>query len=330
MVENTKDLSVEERKAILEEMVNGEALKKDMVRKTALYPKHFEGYLRRAEVTDALKVGSDKEGGYLVPDEMEEKLVKAMENKGVVRKLANVIRTENLLRIPGVSAHGAAHWIEEGGEMIFEDEQFYQVIIDAHKNGYITLVTEELLEDAGFDVVRHIVEIAGDKIGELEEEAFLTGDGNHKPHGLLLDAQVGTEAAEVTMDAALDLYFSLGQKYRENAVWLMSEEALRTLHKVKSAQGRNVWEEDMTKEMPLNLFGKPVYTSDAMPEAVAGNCPIAFGDFSYFWIGDRGNRAIKRLNEIYSDRGMVGFRVTHRVDGRLVLPEAIKTLKIAS
>lgn len=330
MVENIKGLSVEERKAILEEMVDGDALKKDMVRKTALYPKHFEGYLRRAEVTDALKVGSDKEGGYLVPDEMEKKLVKAMENKSVVRTLGNVIKTENLLRIPGVSSHGTAHWIEEGGEMIFEDEQFYQVIIDAHKNAYITLVTEELLEDAGFDVEQHIVEIAGDKIGELEEEAFLTGDGNHKPHGLLLDAQVGTEAAEVTMDAALDLYFSLGQKYRENAVWLMSEEALRTLHKVKSAQGRNVWEEDMTKEMPLKLLGKPVYTSDAMPDVAAGNCPIAFGDFSYFWIGDRGNRAIKRLNELYSDRGMVGFRVTHRVDGRLVLPEAIKTLKIAS
>lgn len=330
MVENTKVLSVEERKAILEDLVNGEALKRDMVRKAKLYPKDFEGYLRRAEVTDALKVGSDKEGGYLVPDEMEKKLVKAMENKGVIRKLANVIRTENLLRIPGVSAHGAAHWIEEGGEMIFEDEQFYQVIIDAHKNGYITVVTEELLEDAGFDVEQHIVEIAGDKIGELEEEAFLTGDGNHKPHGLLLDAQVGTEAAEVTMDAALDLYFSLGQKYRENAVWLMSEEALRTLHKVKSAQGRNVWEEDMTKEMSLKLLGKPVYTSDAMPAVAAGNCPIAFGDFSYFWIGDRGNRAIKRMSEIYADRGMIGFRVTHRVDGRLVLPEAIKTLKIAS
>ena len=104
MVENTKGLSVEKRKAILEEMVNGEALKKDMVRKTALYPKHFEGYLRRAEVTDALKVGSDKEGGYLVPDEMEKKLVKVMENKGVVRKLANVFKTENLLRIPGVSS----------------------------------------------------------------------------------------------------------------------------------------------------------------------------------------------------------------------------------
>ena len=83
MVENTKGLSVEKRKAILEEMVNGEALKKDMDRKTALYPKHFEGYLRRAEVTDALKVGSDKEGGYLVPDEMEKKLVKVMENKGL-------------------------------------------------------------------------------------------------------------------------------------------------------------------------------------------------------------------------------------------------------
>lgn len=106
MGKNTKELTIEERKAILEELVNGEALKRDMVRKAKMYPTDYAGYLRTADVTDALKVGSDKEGGYLVPDEMENKIVKALENSDVVRMLAKVIKTENLLKIPGVTSHG--------------------------------------------------------------------------------------------------------------------------------------------------------------------------------------------------------------------------------
>ena len=176
-----KELTLEERKAILEDIVNGEALKRDMVRKAKQYPKDYVGYLRSAEITNALKVASDKEGGYLVPDEFEKNLVQKLASKGVIRQLATVIKTENLLRIPGVSKKPVAQWVEEGGKMQETDMEFYQVIIDAHKNGYITLVTEELLEDAGFDIEQHIIDVAGDKIGELEEEAFLLGDGNHKP-----------------------------------------------------------------------------------------------------------------------------------------------------
>lgn len=325
-----KQLSIEERMARLEAIVNGDSLKHEMIRKATQYPKDYIEYLKKAEVTDALKVGSDKEGGYLVSDEFEKKLVKKLESKSVIRKLANVIKTNNLLKIPGVSTKPSAAWVEEGEQFNETDMEFYQVVIDAHKNGYITIVSEELLEDAGFDIEEYIVNSAGDKIGELEEAAFISGDGNNKPTGILTDAPVGEETATLNMDAALNLYFSVGQKYRKNAVWVMSEEALKTLQKEKTAMGRNVWEGDMTEELPLQLNGRPVFVSEAMPGVEAGKCPIMFGDFSYYWIGDRGNRAIKRMGEIYSDRGCVGFRVTHRVDGKLVLPEAIKTLKIAS
>lgn len=325
-----KNLTIEERMAKLEAIVNGDSLKREMVRKAAAYPKDYVGYLKTAEVTDALKVGSDKEGGYIVPDEFEKKLVQKLESKGVVRKLANVIKTDNLLKIPGVSQHPSAAWVEEGEQFKETDMEFYQVVIDAHKNGYITIVTEELLEDAEFDIEDYIVNSAGDKIGELEEAAFIIGDGNNKPTGIIASAPVGEETTTLNMDAALNLYFSVGQKYRKNAVWVMSDEALKTLQKEKTAMGRNIWEGDMTEEIPLMLNGRPVLVSDAMPGVEAGKCPIMFGDFSYYWIGDRGNRAIKRMGEIYADKGCVGFRVTHRVDGKLVLPEAIKTLKIAS
>ena len=170
-----KQLTIDERMAKLEAIVNGDSLKREMVRKAAAYPKDYVGYLKTAEVTDALKVGSDKEGGYIVPDEFEKKLVQKLESKGVVRKLANVIKTDNLLKIPGVSQHPSAAWVEEGEQFKETDMEFYQVVIDAHKNGYITIVTEELLEDAEFDIEDYIVNSAGDKIGELECQAAHCG-----------------------------------------------------------------------------------------------------------------------------------------------------------
>lgn len=325
-----KKKTIEERMAALEAIVNGDSVKRDMIRKAKQYPKDYMNYLRYAEVTDSLKVGSDKEGGYLVPDEFEKKLVTKLESKGVMRRISNVIKTEHLLRIPGVAKNPTADWVEEGGKFPDTELEFYQVVIDAHKNGYITLVTEELLEDAGFDIEKYIVDTAGDKIGELEEEAFIFGDGIHKPTGVLVDAPVGHETSKLCLDDALELFYSVGQRYRNKGVWVMSEDALRILQKERSAMGRNIWEGDMTKELPLKLNGREVYVSDAMPDVEPGKCPVMFGDFSYYWIGDRSNRSIKRMGEVYSDKGMVGYRVTHRVDGKLVLPEAIKTLKIAS
>ena len=79
---------------------------------------------------------------------------------------------------------------------------------------------------------------------------------------------------------------------------------------------------------PEKLLGRPVYVSEFMPEVASDSKPILFGDFNYFWIGDRGKRSVKRLNERYADHGQVGFIATQRVDAKLVLPEAIKSLKI--
>lgn len=326
----SKDLSLKERMAIIEEEIYGEKVKHDMVVKTAEYPKAYVDYLRDGEKPQALKVGKDEEGGYLVPDEMEEGIIEAAKSKGVMRELATQIKTRNLLKIPAVEEHGTAAWIEEGEQLQFTDEKFRINEIDAHKVACLVRVTDELLEDSGLDIEAFIAKNGGEAVGEKEEAAFISGDGVIQPRGILLDAEVGVATQDVNMDAAIDLYFSVRQPYREKGVWLMSEDALRTLQKEKTANGRNAWEGNYTKELPLKLMGHRVYVSDAMPGIEMGNCPIAFGNFSFYWIGDRGNFSVKRLNELYADKGMVGFRITHRVDGRLMLPEAVKTLKIAS
>ena len=50
----------------------------------------------------------------------------------------------------------------------------------------------------------------------------------------------------------------------------------------------------------------------------------------YYNIGDRGSRSIAELKELFAGNGMVGFVAKERVDGKLVLPEAVKLLKMAS
>lgn len=76
------------------------------------------------------------------------------------------------------------------------------------------------------------------------------------------------------------------------------------------------------------ILNRPYYTSSFVPELGAGAKAMAFGDFSYYWIADRQGRSFKRLNELYATTGQVGFLASQRVDGKLILPEAVKTLKI--
>ena len=77
---------------------------------------------------------------------------------------------------------------------------------------------------------------------------------------------------------------------------------------------------------PDTILGRPVKTSAFMPAIGASQKTIAFGDFQYYWIADRQGRSFRRLNELYAANGQVGFLGTQRVDGKLILPEAIKVL----
>ena len=314
------------------ESLNGETKQvKTGMRSIPTYNHTFWAFMRDGMPRNALKENSDGAGGYLVPDEYESKLVSALEIENHLRRISNVIQTRHRLIIPTVIGHSAAAWIEEGEQITETEPSFGQIVLDAYKMGTLILASDELLEDSGADIEKLILEQFSRRIGKCEEEAFLTGDGNHKPMGLLTQAPVGSVSAEagvLSVDDALDLYFSVGQEYRANAVWFMSEDAHRTLRKVKSAMGRNIWEPSLIEGEPEKLLGRPVYVSEFMPEVASDSKPILFGDFNYFWIGDRGKRSVKRLNERYADHGQVGFIATQRVDAKLVLPEAIKSLKI--
>ena len=284
------------------------------------------------DIRNALQVGVDTEGGYLCPDTFENQLVTGLTAKNVVRGLAHVISTSSgQHKIPVVANRGTASWVEEEGPIPEGDDTFGQQYIGAHKVGTLIKVSEELLNASAFDLEAYFVAEFARRIGNKEEEAFLNGDGAGKPTGILNDAEVGVTAASataITADELIDLFYSLPAPYRANAVWVMNDSTMRYIRKLKDTTGQFLWQKALHEGEHETLLGKPIYHSPFAPEVAAGAKPILFGDLSYYWIGDRKGITFRRLNERYADTGQVGFLASKRLDGKLILPEAIKCLQM--
>jgi HK97 family phage major capsid protein len=285
-------------------------------------------------VRNALQIGTDTEGGYLVPDEFERNLVEALEEENIFRRLANVITTSSGDRkIPVVASKGTASWIDEEGAIPESDDSFGQVSIGAYKLGTLIKVSEELLNDSVFNLESYISREFARRIGNKEEESFFGGDGSGKPTGILAatgGAQLGVTTAgatAITLDEVLDLFYSLKAPYRNKAVFVMNDSTVKAIRKLKDSQGQYLWQPSIQAGTPDTILNRPLYTSAYVPAIAAAAKTVAFGDFSYYWVADRQGRVFKRLNELYAATGQVGFIATQRVDGKLILPEAVKVLQ---
>ena len=284
-------------------------------------------------IRDALQIGTDSEGGYLVPDEYERTLVEALLDENIFRGLASIIRTSSGDRkIPVAATKGTASWIDEEGAYQESDDSFSQITIGAYKLGTMIKVSDELLSDSVFDLEGYIAREFARRIGAKEEEAFFTGDGSGKPLGILAasgGAETGVTAASetaITSDELIDLFYSLRAPYRKKAVWILNDSTIKAIRKLKDANGQYIWQPSLVAGTPDTLLGRPVKTSTYMPAIAAGAKTVMFGDYSYYWIADRQGRTFKRLGELYAPNGQVGFLGSERVDGRLTLPESVKVL----
>lgn len=298
------------------------------------YVKAFWDSIRHRDyhdVSNALTIGTDSEGGYLVPDEFEKQLVAALQEENFFRTLATIIQTSSGDRkIPVVTGHGEASWMDENGLYPESNETFGQVSIGAYKLGTAIKISDELLNDSAFDLESYIANEFARRIGTKEEEAFIAGDGTNKPTGVFTSAEAGTttSGASITFDDMMDLYHSLRTPYRRKAVWLLNDTTVKALRKLKDNNGTYIWQPSVQIGQPDMILNRPYFTSTFAPDIAAGKKPILFGDFSYYWIADRQGRSFKRLNELYAANGQVGFLASQRVDGKLILPEAVKTLAI--
>ncbi|MCM1506958.1 MAG: phage major capsid protein [Ruminococcus flavefaciens] len=280
------------------------------------------------QVSDVLQEGVDSDGGYLVPVEYDKRLIDVLDEENIVRKLATRITTSGEHRINVAATKPAAAWIEEGEALKWSDATFDQILMDAHKLHVAVKVTEELLYDNAFGLENYLLTQFGKALANAEEDSFLNGNGTGRPTGIFAEnggGQVaGTLSGTIKTDDIIDLVYALKRPYRKNAVFIMNDKVLASLRKLKDNNGAYLWQPSYMAGEPDKVLGYTVYTSAYAPENA-----IAFGDFKYYNIGDRGTRSFKQLNELFAGNGMIGFVAKERVDGKLVLPEAVQILKLS-
>ncbi|HAA4573183.1 TPA_asm: phage major capsid protein [Listeria monocytogenes] len=286
------------------------------------------------QVSNVLQEGVDAAGGYLVPEEYDKRLIDGLTSENIMRSLGTTITTSGEHKINIAGNKPAASWIEEGGELSFGDATFDQILLDAHKLHVAIKITDELLYDNAFNLESYIIDQFAKALSNAEEDAFLNGDGVGKPLGIFAETGGGQVAvttntqSSITGDELINLVYALKRPYRKNAKFIMNDQTIALLRKLKDNNGAYLWQPAVQAGEPDRLYGYPVYTSEYVPTVAAGKPVIAFGDFSYYNIGDRGVRSFDQLRELFAGNGMVGFLAKERVDGKLVLPEAVQILKM--
>ena len=279
------------------------------------------------QVSNVLQEGVDADGGYLVPEEYDRRLIQALSEENIMRRLGHVSTTSGEHKINIAATKPAAAWIEEGGALQFSDATFAQILLDAHKLHVAIKVTEELLYDSAFNLESYIIEQFGKALANAEEDAFLNGTGVGQPLGLFAEVGgghvAGTLSAALKADDVLGLIYELKRPYRKNASFIMNDKTVAQIRKFKDNNGAYIWQPSYQAGEPDRILGYSVHTSEYVPENA-----IAFGDYSYYNIGDRGTRSFKQLTELFAGNGMIGYVAKERVDGKLILPEAVQILKL--
>lgn len=283
-----------------------------------------------SEEVRSLNTATDAKGGYLVPETFASTIITKATELSYMRDLATVTTSSSVENIPVEGDDGANGWIDEEGTYPESDPTMGTVQLSAWKTGRIIKVTDEALQDTIPGIEGYVALKFTKSTVKAEEVAFVIGDGIKKPTGVLVTAEVGVTAASptgISADEIINLMTSLDASYDPNAYLMMNKNTRAAIRKLKDSTGQYLWVQGFSGN-PDTFDGKPIRINKHMPDIAATTKPIAYGDFSYYHIKDRTVMTMKRLDEKYAETGHVGFRIDKRVDGKLVLAEAVKTLQM--
>lgn len=322
----------------------------------AEYRNSFNSYARKGEVNASLSVGSDADGGYSVPIEVDSNILQLERDAVTMRRLANVITlgTPNYTKL--VNKGGATSgWVGETDARAATNTPQLAALTPFWGEVYANMgATQQMLDDSGFNVeawlgAEWVLESAA-----AENEKFVSGTGILCPKGILAYAialtadatrAFGTlqyiktaeaaafKAASATVnpaDCLIDMQTALKPAYANNATWLMASSTLGTVRKFKDAvNGSYIYQPSIALGQPATLLGKPVEIEEEMPAIAADALPIAYGDFKRgYTICDRiGTRV---LRDPFTNKPYVMFYMTKRVGGFVADSNAIKILKVAA
>ena len=352
---------VKERKALLAEQADlhergGRARLADEQMQEAKpeYRKVFDKYLRKGvsglnsqersllmekRGTNPQGAASGSIGGFTVPEEFGDELIKSMTYYGGVLGDASVIRTASGAAMPfptldETSVKGVL--VAENASIAVNDMTFGQTTLNAYMySSGIVLMSLQLLQDEGVNLESELLPIFAERLGKITNEHLTTGDGSGKPTGFLTTAGSAVTAAAtnaITRSEIVDLVHGVDRAYRNNAKFHLNDSTLAAIRKLAlgSADARPLWQPSIREGEPDRLEGFAYTVNNDMPALGAGNEAIAFGDFSKLRVRLVSDMTMVTFDEKYMDQLQKGFMSYLRMDGKLLDTKAIKTLTCAA
>ncbi len=315
----------------------------------------FLRYMRIGDATAAaaleaksLNTGTDAEGGYLAPNEVERIITAAVKDVSPMRQIASLREIGgNVFRKPVSNGDAAAGWVAETGARAETAAPSLSAIDFPTMELYaMPAASQTLLDDSIVDIEQWLADEVQGEFASQESAAFINGDGVSQPKGLLayaIAADATKAAGELgylatgadgafpvadPSDILLDLIYAPKQAYRANGRFLMNRSVVGALRKFKDADGNYLWRPNGEPGEPARLMGYPASEAEDMPDIASASHSIAFGDFRRgYLIVDR--VGVKVLRDPYSAKPYVLFYTTKRVGGGVQDFDAVKFLKFS-
>ncbi|AZO54853.1 MULTISPECIES: phage major capsid protein [unclassified Mesorhizobium] len=286
--------------------------------------------------------GSNSAGGYTVPVELQNMLVRAMKAWGPMYdgNIVSELNTTsgNALPIPttddtantGVAGTEGVALTDDGSA----DAAFGQKQLEAYDyNTKFVKFSWQLAQDSIFSVEALLGDLLGERLGRLANAQLTTGTGTNAPNGIVTASTLGKTAASATAiasDELIDLLHSVDPAYRQSPKvgWMFNDKTLAAIRKLKDGQGNYLWQMgDITKGQPAALLDHKYNINQAVADIATGAKAVIFGDLGKFWVRKVGSPVIGVLRErFWPDLGIAGLI---RFDGELLDAAAVKHLKLA-
>lgn len=315
----------------------------------------FENYFRKG--TDnglrdlerkSLNTGSDPDGGYLVPTEIETMIERVVTADVSMRRLATVRQIGAAsYKKPVVTTGAAGGWLGETEDSTeTTTPKLSELEFTPGKLYAYPWATNDMLEDGVIDIEQWLTQEVEEIFTEKEGEAFITGTGIKKPRGILgydtvanasyTWGKLGYTASGAAGafhtdegDALINLVHSLKRKYRNGASWLLNDLTMASVRKIKDTTDNYIWRPGLEVGVSDTLLGYPVEIDDYMPDIAANSLSIAFGNFKRgYLIVDR--RGVAIIRDQVTKPGYTKLNVSKRVGGGVQNFEAIKLMKFAA
>jgi HK97 family phage major capsid protein len=304
--------------------------------------------LRELE-TKAMSVGSNPDGGYLVPEEIEREIGRRLANISPIRSIAGVREMSgSVYKKPFMTTGPATGWVgETAARPTTNSPVLDELSFPAMEIYAMPAATPSLLEDTAINLDEWIAAEVEQAFAEQEGAAFVNGDGTNKPKGFLQYTKVaeaswswtnigfiktgvnGGFPAAAPIDPLVDLVYALKAGYRQNGHFVMNRRTQSAIRKLKDEDGQYLWQPAAQVGGRATLMTFPVVEAEDMPDVATDSYSVAFGDFRRgYLVVDR--QGVRVLRDPYSAKPYVLFYTTKRVGGGVQDFDAIKLLRFAA